>query len=111
MKIAIAVIVILLALVALCNYIKSIAAREAMLMALRRENTQLLHDKLALQRRNMILREELETREEQLRKARVMQSIRDTDTSDTIAALKAEIRNKDKMLAQKWQTAKAAVQR
>lgn len=111
MKIAIAVIVILLALIALYNYIKSIASREAMLMALRRENTQLLHDKLALQRRNMMLREELEAREEQLRKARVMQSIRDTDTADTVAALKAEIRHKDKMLAQKWQTAKAAVQR
>ena len=105
------VIAFIFTLIALCSYVKSIASREAMLMALRRENAQLLHDKLNLQRRNMMLREELEAREEQLRKARVMQTIRDTNTTDTIAALQAEIRHKDKMLAQKWQTAKAAVQR
>ena len=107
MKLAIFVIVILLALIALYNYVKSIAAREAVLMALRRENTQLLHDKLALQRKNMMLRDELEARDEQLRKAKVMQSIRDNNTADMIAAMQAEIRCKDKMLAQKWQTAKA----
>ena len=107
MKLAICVIVFALTLIALCSYVKSIAAREAILMALRRENAQLLHDKLTLQRRNMMLREELEAREEQLRKARVMQSIHDDNTADVIAGLKAEIRHKDKMLAQKWQTAKA----
>ena len=109
MKFAIvSVISFFLVLIALCIYVKSIASREAMVAALRRENTQLLRDKLALQHRNMILREELEVREEQLRKARVMQSIKDNNTADLIAGLQAEIRYKDRILAQKWHTAKAS---
>lgn len=111
MKIAIIVSVTIFVLVAIYNYIKSVAAHEAQLIALRRENTQLLHDKLSLERANMQLRDEMSELEQLLKKDRAIRSIRDNNNADIIAALQAECRRKDKIIAQKWQTAKAAVQR
>lgn len=108
MKIAIFVSVSLFILVAIYNYIKSIAAHEAQLIALRRENTQLLHDKLTLERKNMQLRDELSAMEQQLKKDKAIRSIRDNNNADLIAALQAELRRKDKMIDQKWRTAKTA---
>ena len=104
----------LFAVLAIYNYIKSVAAHEAQLIALRRENTQLLHDKLNLERKNMQLRDELRSVEQMLNRDKTIRSIRDNNNADLIAALQAEIRRKDKIIAQKWQTAKtahAAVQR
>ena len=111
MMYAIAVAGAAIVLIAVYNYIKSVASRDAMLVALRRENTQLLHDKLSLERTNMQLRDELYIMEQQLKKDRAVRSIRDNNNADLIAALQAECRRKDKIIAQKWQTAKAAVQR
>ena len=93
---------------AIYNYIKSVATREAQMIALRRENTQLLHDKLTLERKNMQLRDELRNAQQMLNKDRTIRSIRDNNNADMIAALQAEIRRKDKIIAQKWQTAKTA---
>ena len=108
MKIAIFVSVAMFILVAIYNYIKSVAAHEAQLIALRRENTQLLHDKLNLERTNMKLRDELTAMEQQLKKDRAIRSIRDNNNADIIAALQAECRRKDKIIDQKWRTAKTA---
>ena len=101
-------------LMAIYNYIKSVAAHEAQLIALRRENTQLLHDKLSLERKNMQLRDELRNAEMMLNRDKTIRSIRDNNNADLIAALQAECRRKDKIIAQKWQAAKnaqAAMQR
>lgn len=108
MKIAIFVSVAMLALMAIYNYIKSVAAHEAQLIALRRENTQLLHDKLALERKNMQLRDELTAMEQKLKKDRAIRSIRDNNNAEIIATLQCELRRKDKMIDQKWRTAKTA---
>lgn len=108
MKTAIFVTVTVFALLAIYNYIKSVVAHEAQLIALRRENTQLLHDKLTLERKNMQLRDELYNAEQMLKKDRAIRSIRDNNNADLIAALQAECRRKDKIIAQKWQTAKTA---
>lgn len=108
MKIAIFVSVAMLLLIAIYNYIKSVAAHEAQLIALRRENTQLLHDKLTLERKNMQLKDELNAMEQQLKKDKAIRSIRDNNNADLIAALQAELRRKDKMIDQKWRTARTA---
>lgn len=108
MKIAIFVSVIMFALMAIYNYIKSVAAHEAQLIALRRENTQLLHDKLSLERTNMQLRDELDNMEKRLNKDKAIHSIRDNNNAEMIAALQTELRRRDKMLDQKWRTAKTA---
>ena len=106
MYIAIGVTVSIAALFAFCAHIKNVAAHEAMLVSLRRENAMLLRDKLNLEKRNMELRDEKTALEQQLRKVSVKQSLRDNDTADYIAALKAEIRRKDKIIDQKWMVAK-----
>lgn len=111
MMYAIAVGGAVIVLMAVYNYIKSVAAHEAQLIALRRENTKLLHDKLSLERTNMKLRDELRIAEQQLKKDRAIRSIKDNNNADLIAALQAECRRKDKIIAQKWQTARAAIQR
>jgi hypothetical protein len=108
MMYAIAIGGAVIVLMTVYNYIKSVAAHEAMLVALRRENTQLLHDKLSLERRNMQLMDERDALAQQLKKDRAIRSIRDNNNADLIAALQAECRRKDKIIAQKWQTAKAA---
>lgn len=108
MKTAIFATVTVFALLAIYNYIKSVAAHEAQLIALRRENTQLLHDKLTLERKNMQLRDELRYAEQMLKKDRAIRSIRDNNNADMIAALQAECRRKDKIIEQKWKTAKTA---
>ena len=106
MYIAIVTIGTVVALLAICSYMKSVEAHEAMLVALRRENTLLLRDKLSLEKKNMQLREENNALEQQLRKARAKQSIRENYSADVIAALQAEIRRKDKIIDQKWMIAK-----
>lgn len=108
MKIALFVAVAVVVMMAIYNYIKSVAAHEAQLIALRRENTQLLHDKLTLERTNMKLRDELNAMEHQLKKDRAIRSIRDNNNAEIIATLQAEIRRKDKVIDQKWRTAKTA---
>jgi hypothetical protein len=107
MYVAIFLIVVLVILFAVINYISSVAKHEALLIALRRENAQLMHDKLSLERKNMELRDEKRTLEQQLERARTKLSIRETYNSDVISALQAELRRKDKLINQKWAAAKA----
>ena len=93
-------------LLSVCSYLRSVEAREDMLVALRRENTQLIRDKLSLEEKNMRLLDENYALEQQLRRARAKQSIRETNSDDIIAALQAECRRKDNIINQKWMIAK-----
>lgn len=101
-------IILFVILMTVYNYVKSVSSHEDMLMALRRENTHLTRENWSLAQKNLQLQAEMHELERQLRRARVNQSIRDNNSADMIAQLQAELRMKDKMLAQKWMTAKAA---
>lgn len=105
---AIYAIVFTLILITVFDYLKCLNARDEIVKSLRRENTQLVNKNLALDKQVLALKKKNAALEQQLTVEKSYQSFRDNNAADRIAKLEAEIRLKDKMLAQKWQTAKAA---
>ena len=93
--------------VAVLDYYKHVVGNDAMLRALRRENVQLVHKNMALEEQNLALIKKNEAIEAKLNKVESMHTLQDEHTADVIAKLQAEIRMKDKMLEQKWKTARA----
>ena len=75
---------------------------------LRRENVQLVHKNMALEQQNLQLRKEKDALERKLNKVESKHTLQDEQTADVIAKMQAEIRLKDKMLEQKWKTARTA---
>ena len=100
-------ILITIIFVAVFDYCKHVVARDAMVKALRRENTQLTHKNLHLEEQNLQLRKENDALERKLNNVETNHHLREEQTADVIAKLNAEIRLKDKMLEQKWKTARA----
>lgn len=101
-------IVIAFILIAAFDYLKCVEARDAMVRALRRENTQLVHKNMALEEYNVALLKKNEALEKQLNKVNTTHLLQEEQAAEVIAKLQAEIRMKDKMLEQKWKTARTA---
>ena len=100
-------LLITIILVAAFDYGKHAISNDAMVRALRRENTQLTHKNMALEEYNLALLKKNDALEKQLNKVKTTHILKDEQTADEIAKLQAEIRLKDKMLEQKWKTARA----
>ena len=101
-------IVFVIILITVFDYLKCAVARDYVVKSLRRENTQLVHKNMALEDQNLALKRKNAALEQNICKLKATQSFNDNNTADRIAKLEAEIRLKDTMLAQKWQTARAA---
>lgn len=99
-------IVFIIILYVVLDYCRHVSAREAMLKSLRRENTMLVHKNMSLDENNLALRRNVEALEKQLSKSEALHVMKEEQAADTIAKLEAEIRLKDKMLEQKWKTAR-----
>lgn len=94
--------------VSVLDYYKHVVGNDAMLRALRRENVQLVHKNMALEEYNIALLKKNEALEKQLNKVKTTHVLQEEQAAEVIAKLQAEIRMKDKMLEQKWKTARTA---
>lgn len=103
------VFTIILNLATLLNFCKKSADRDATLRALRRENTMLTRKNMALDEYNLALRKENDALVRRLNNVENTQALRDEQAAYTIEKLQAEVRLKDKMLEQKWKTARSVV--
>ena len=87
-----------------CRYI---TGRDIMLRELRHENTQLMHKRLDLEEENLQLKRMNDMLIRQLTAVET-KPVEENNYAEQIIKLEAELRTKDMLLEQKWNTARAA---